>query len=78
MAEDKIAPAYEALRVFSRYAHDPRFQIRFAYAEGDLVVFDNRRVLHGREPFASTGARRLVGCYMDRDDVLSALRVQIR
>lgn len=42
---------------------------------GDLLVFDNRRMLHGRAPFdPSTGERRLQGCYLDRDMVHSALR----
>ena len=75
MAERRIADAYEALRVLQTYAEDERFCITFAYKPGDLIGFDNRRVLHGRAAFSSTGARKLVGCYMDRDDVLSRLRV---
>ena len=40
-----------------------------------MLVFDNARILHGRTGFESTGARRLQGCYADRDALLSALAV---
>lgn len=71
-----VPAAYEALRVFSRVAHDPRFMMTFRMAPGDLVGFDNRRVLHGRDAFdPGSGSRVLAGCYIDHDDVLSRLRV---
>jgi gamma-butyrobetaine dioxygenase len=68
--------AYAALRVFSQIAHDPRFMITSLFEPGDLVGFDNRRVLHGRNAFdVGGGRRRLRGCYIDHDDVYSRLRV---
>lgn len=67
--------AYESLRVFAEVARDPRFQIRYPFRPGDLVGFDNRRILHGRDEFESGGARHLRGCYADHDDVFSQLRV---
>jgi gamma-butyrobetaine dioxygenase len=68
--------AYAALRVFSDVAHDPRFMITSQFEPGDLVGFDNRRVLHGRDAFdPGVGRRRLRGCYIDHDDVYSRLRV---
>ena len=70
-----VPRAYEALRVFAEVASDPRLELRTALRPGDLVAFDNRRVLHGRDAFEPTGARHLRGCYADRDDVLSRLRV---
>jgi gamma-butyrobetaine dioxygenase len=46
---------------------------------GEMVVFDNRRVLHGRDAFdPSTGRRHLQGCYVDRGEMLSRLRVLSR
>jgi gamma-butyrobetaine dioxygenase len=42
---------------------------------GEVLCFDNRRVLHGRAAFdPSSGRRHLQGCYVDRDMVLSRLR----
>lgn len=68
--------AYEAMRVFSTLAHDPRFMITSAFRPGDLIGFDNRRVLHGRDAFdPGAGSRRLRGCYIDHDDLYSRLRV---
>ena len=42
MPIDRQQRAYDAMRVFSQVAHDPRFMISSAFAPGDLVGFDNR------------------------------------
>ena len=76
MASGDVRRAYAALSTFSEVAHDPRFMIRNRFEPGDLVGFDNRRILHGRDEFdAGGGSRVLAGCYIDRDDVLSRLRI---
>lgn len=75
MAPADMPRAYEAMRVFAEVARDPRFQIRYPFQPGDLIGFDNRRVLHGRDAFESGGARHLRGCYADHDDIYSKLRV---
>lgn len=47
---------------------DPRFEIRFPLRAGELMLFDNSRVLHGRTSFdPSEGHRHLQGCYLDLD-----------
>ena len=74
-----IPRAYAAMAVFSRLAHDDRFQLRFPFVPGDVVGFDNRRVLHGRDAFEpSEGSRVLRGTYLDHDDLYSRLRVLAR
>ncbi len=76
MPIDRQQGAYDAMRVFSQVAHDPRFMISSAFQPGDLVGFDNRRILHGRDAFdPGMGRRRLRGCYIDHDDLYSRLRV---
>ena len=75
MPAECIAPAYAALKVFYDYTRDPRFTIRYRLNPGDLIVFDNRRILHGRDEIIDDGERRLVGCYMDQDEVYSRYRV---
>ena len=90
MAAADVPRAYAALRRFSAVAHDPRFQIRYPFAPGDLVGFDNRQILHGRDAFnpgrdtgdgdtgdgdPGGGSRFLRGCYLDQDDLFSRLRV---
>ena len=47
---------------------DPAFEIRFRLNAGDMVLFDNSRILHGRTAFnPNEGLRHLQGCYIDRD-----------
>lgn len=75
MAHADIPRAYESLRVFAEMARDPRFQVAYPFRPGDLVGFDNRRILHGRDAFESGGGRHLRGCYADHDDLYSRLRV---
>lgn len=54
----------------------PAFGLRFDMAAGDMVLMDNRRVLHGRTAFDASGAvvRHLQGAYADMDGVYSTLR----
>ncbi len=63
---------YAAYRRFARLLRDPRFQLKCRLQDGDLVVFDNQRVLHGRTGFSSARhPRHLRGCYLTRDSVQS-------
>ncbi|MEM7219020.1 MAG: TauD/TfdA family dioxygenase [Pseudomonadota bacterium] len=66
--------AYAALRCFSRLAAAERFQLRLRMQPGDLVAFDNRRILHGRDAFDAGGVRHLRGVYIDHDEVRSFAR----
>ncbi len=68
-----VAAWYDAYLALMALVESPEQQVAFRLAAGDLVLFDNLRVLHGRTGFASTGARRLQGCYADRDGLLSSL-----
>jgi gamma-butyrobetaine dioxygenase len=63
---------YRAYRRFADLLREPGYQLRFALRDGDLVLFDNQRILHGRSAFSSTThARHLRGCYLTRDSVYS-------
>ncbi|MBF9032720.1 DUF971 domain-containing protein [Rhodobacterales bacterium HKCCE2091] len=72
-----ILPAYyRALRKFLSLVGDPAFHLTFRLNAGEVLVFDNRRILHGREPFdPASGLRHLQGCYVDRGEFLSRIRV---
>ncbi len=71
-----VPRAYRAARRFHQLGADPRFQIGYPFRPGDLVGFDNRRMLHGRDAFdPGTGFRHLRGTYVDHDEVYSRLRV---
>ncbi len=79
MADEDLPRAYAALRCFAALAADPRFQLRYPFAPGDLIIFDNRRVLRGRDRYETAGTgggqRHLRGIYLDHDEVYSYLRV---
>ena len=79
MAEADQPRAYAALRTFSRVAGSERFQLRYPFEPGDLVAFDNRRILHGRSPIDVDGGTRVLhGAYIDHDEIYSRLRVLTR
>lgn len=66
------ATFYEAYRLFASLLREPRFHLSTQLGAGELVLFDNQRVLHGRTAFASARhARHLRGCYLTRDSVQS-------
>lgn len=70
---------YAAYRRFWHCLHDPRRQLEFALVPGQMVAFDNRRVLHGRRAFdPNSGKRHLQGTYLDLDMLESRLRVLAR
>jgi gamma-butyrobetaine dioxygenase len=76
MRSAELAAFYRCYRRFAALLREPRFQLRFTLRTGDLVLFDNLRVMHGRTPFASTRhARHLQGCYLTRDSVQSTTAV---
>lgn len=67
---------YRAYRRFWQMLRDPRYMLRLTLEPGQMIAFDNLRVLHGREAFdPDTGYRRLQGAYLDRDPIRSRLRV---
>ncbi len=79
MPDADIPRAYRALRIFTEHCRSDRFLCKTPFSPGDLILFDNRRMLHGRDSFdPQSGIRRLEGCYLDRDEILSRLRVLAR
>ena len=72
LAARDAAPFYSAYRHFAALLRDSRFHLQFRLRDGDLVVFDNQRTLHGRTAFSSARhPRHLRGCYLTRDSVYS-------
>ena len=67
---------FRARRLFDHALRAPRFELRFLLSAGDLVMFDNCRLLHGRTGFdPAEGLRHLQGCYIDIDGPRSLYRV---
>jgi gamma-butyrobetaine dioxygenase len=59
---------YKARRRFSELAHDAKHTLSLQFTPGDLLIFDNQRILHSRSPISpGDGERWVQGCYIDRD-----------
>lgn len=64
-----IEPTYRALESFESILYDRELWWQPLLQPGDLMIYDNHRVLHGRESFdPSLGERHLQCCAVDRDD----------
>ena len=75
-AHERLDAYYRARQLFDHRLRAPDFEIRFLLQAGDLVMFDNCRLLHGRSAFdPSEGLRHLQGCYIDIDGPRSLYRV---
>jgi gamma-butyrobetaine hydroxylase len=64
---------YRAYRHLSEIIDRPGMRVGFRLAPGELFIVDNRRVLHARASFGSSGNRLLEGCYADVDGLYSTL-----
>jgi gamma-butyrobetaine dioxygenase len=68
-----------ARRRLSELFADPRFELRFPLRAGELMMFNNSRVLHGRTAYdPNEGRRHLQGCYIDLDGPRSLYRTLSR
>ncbi|KAI0378596.1 Trimethyllysine dioxygenase [Hypomontagnella monticulosa] len=63
---------YKAARKWNEILRRDSIEYWFQLKPGNLLIFDNWRVLHGRSAF--TGVRRICGGYINRDDFISRWR----
>ena len=71
---NKMKRFYEAYRFFYSLLHNKKYLVEFRLSKGDLLCFDNRRVLHGRTSFDTlSGNRHLQGYYIEREEIISKL-----
>jgi gamma-butyrobetaine dioxygenase len=71
-----LSAYYRARQIFGQMLRSNEFEVRFLLNKGDLVMFDNCRLLHGRTGFdPQEGLRHLQGCYIDIDGPRSKYRV---
>lgn len=67
---------YRARRSLDHTLRSSEFEVRFLLDAGELLMMDNRRLLHGRTGFdPAEGLRHLQGCYIDIDGPRSLYRV---
>ncbi len=73
---DIVDRYYLAFRAFAAGVRSPANQLVHRLTDGQAIVVDNQRVLHGRTDFGADvgGRRHLRLCSIDRDQVHSRLR----
>ncbi len=71
LAEPEMSQLYAGIRYLDGLFNHPSYQWRYQLQPGQMLVFDNWRVLHGRGAFQ--GQRKMAGAYVNREDYLSSL-----
>ena len=65
----------ESLGAFAAIVESPANQLTIHLEPGDVLAFDNHRMMHGRTAFDAKAVRHLRSCNVDRDAVHSTYRV---
>lgn len=79
VSEDLVAPMYEAITALWALLRDTCYHLNLKLRPGELIAYDNNRILHGRKSFdPNSGERHLQGCYMNMEDLDSAMRMSER
>ena len=75
--QDQVMTFYNAMNTFQKYVYGPDYMVNVTLESGDMAVFDNYRIMHGRSPFTLSGdsIRHLEGGYVDWDEAGSRMRV---
>jgi gamma-butyrobetaine dioxygenase len=71
---DRLQQFYPAYRALAEILERADLQLVFKLQPGEMILFDNTRVLHARKAYADVGTRHLQGAYSDLDGLYSRLR----
>ena len=75
MPAETMVAYYSAFRLFMAETRKAHHLVTLKLAPGDMAVFDNRRIMHGRTAFdPQSGHRLLRGFYVDRGEWDSRIR----
>ena len=73
LKNDLMVKFYEAIKKFDTMANSNDFQWKHILKPGELLIFNNWRILHGRGSF--NGKRKMAGCYINMEDFRSACKI---
>ncbi len=77
LPEKFVEPVYKAIKGFWKIVNSEQLKYQFLMSPGDLNVFDNHRILHGRTEFdPGKGIRHLQQCSVNRDEFHNTLRTR--
>ncbi|MGA0120272.1 MAG: TauD/TfdA family dioxygenase [Methylophilaceae bacterium] len=75
LTQEKLSVFYRARKLLGDLYCSSQFELKFKLKPGDIMMFDNHRLLHGRTAYdANEGARHLQGCYLEFDATDGKLR----
>ena len=79
MHADVLHDFYRAYRNLMIDTRRPGYAVRLSLCAGQMVIFDNTRILHGRAAFdPASGDRHFRGYYIEKNEVDSRMRVLAR
>ncbi|PTU03707.1 gamma-butyrobetaine hydroxylase, partial [Pseudomonas sp. HMWF031] len=68
LSANDVKSFHQARKRLAELLNHPDYELKFRLQAGELMLFDNSRVLHGRTSYDPTeGHRHLQGCYIDLD-----------
>ncbi len=73
LENDLMIKFYEAIKKFDLMANHHDFQWKYVLKPGELLIFNNWRILHGRKAFK--GSRKMSGCYINKEDFDSVCKI---
>ena len=71
--DSPIQKLYGALKTFMATMRSESLEYKFQLEPGNLLTFDNHRLMHGRTAY--TGLRQMCGCYINMEEWVSKLQV---
>ncbi|CAL1544289.1 unnamed protein product [Lymnaea stagnalis] len=75
VSEEFIEPFYKAYKKLYTMVHCSHSLFKHKLQPGDMITFNNRRVLHGRAAFTDNGKRLLQGCYINISEFQSKVQI---
>ncbi|CAJ1390651.1 unnamed protein product [Effrenium voratum] len=77
LQHEELQRYYEAWALFDRLANSMEFTVKAHLKPGELAIWSNGRVMHGREGYERGAPRHLQGAYLDSDEIQSAVRAAL-
>eukprot|EP01117_Protostelium_nocturnum_P008694 TRINITY_DN3116_c0_g2_i2.p1 TRINITY_DN3116_c0_g2~~TRINITY_DN3116_c0_g2_i2.p1 ORF type:complete len:478 (+),score=85.18 TRINITY_DN3116_c0_g2_i2:373-1806(+) len=76
---EKMEMYYEAIKHFTKITRSSELMLVYRMIPGDIISFDNRRILHARAAFdKNSGERHLQGTYIGYDEFISKYRTLLK
>jgi len=76
LSADQLYEFYAAYQELMRRTRSERYMVRYALQAGEMAIFDNQRLMHGRTEFdPNSGERHLCGYYIEHNELNSKIRL---